>query len=135
MKLIILTFILNFFAYTHNLEISVSNIQERKGQFIIAVFKDGKGYPDNGKKAVLTDVFGIDDLPYKTTLASGEYAISIYQDLNLNKNFDKKIFGIPKEPFGFSQNPTIFVGAPKYKNVKFQLGSETVNLDIELKYF
>ena len=44
----------------------------------------------DGKKAVLTDVFGIDDLPYKTTLASGEYAISIYQDLNLNKNFDKK---------------------------------------------
>jgi uncharacterized protein (DUF2141 family) len=38
----------------------------------------------------------------KIALPEGEYVIGIHQDSNGNGEMDYGIFGIPKEPFGFS---------------------------------
>jgi uncharacterized protein (DUF2141 family) len=38
-------------------------------------------------------------------LTQGQYAIAVYQDLNTNGILDETEMKIPKEPFGFSNNP------------------------------
>lgn len=35
-------------------------------------------------------------------LPTGDFAISLFQDLNQNTELDTGFFGIPKEPYGFS---------------------------------
>jgi uncharacterized protein (DUF2141 family) len=51
----------------------------------------------------------------------GEYAISVFQDLNGNGELDEKKIGIPAEPFGFSNDARGKLGPPKYKKARFVL--------------
>lgn len=40
---------------------------------------------------------------YELELNDGEYSFAIYHDINENEKLDSNIFGIPKEPYGFSK--------------------------------
>lgn len=52
-------------------------------------------------------------------IENGEYAISIYQDENLNGVMDKNFFGIPSEDYMASNNEKGSFGPPKYAKAKF----------------
>jgi uncharacterized protein (DUF2141 family) len=52
-------------------------------------------------------------------IEKGEYAVSIYQDENLNGFMDKNLFGIPSEDYMASNNEKGFMGPPKYDKAKF----------------
>ena len=45
-------------------------------------------------------------------LEPGDYAVAIYHDENGNGQLDKRLFGIPKEPYGFSNNYRPRLSAP-----------------------
>ena len=49
------------------------------------------------------------------TLPFGEYAIKVYHDENGNNELDTRIFGIPKERYGFSNNARGTMGPPEYE--------------------
>ena len=66
----------------------------------------------------------IDRLPY------GEYAVMLYHDENGNDKLDKNIVGVPKEPYGFSNNARANLGLPPYEQVKFLFDTEATTLDI-----
>lgn len=53
-------------------------------------------------------------------LASAHYAIAVIHDANGNKKLDT-MFGIPREGFGFSRNPAIGFGPPKFNAASFPL--------------
>ena len=68
----------------------------------------------------------IDRLPY------GEYAVMLYHDKNGNDKLDKNIVGVPKEPYGFSNNARARLGLPLYEQVKFLFEAEAATLDIRV---
>jgi uncharacterized protein (DUF2141 family) len=59
-------------------------------------FKNGE--PDMGLQIDPAD----DTIFQELRLPEGEYVIGIHQDTNENGKMDYGVFGIPKEPFGFS---------------------------------
>ena len=59
-------------------------------------------------------------------LPVGEYAVSIYYDVNGNKDLDTNFIGIPKEPIALSNNATAKFGPPRYKDAVFLLPEEGV---------
>lgn len=63
-------------------------------------------------------------------IETGEYAVSIYQDENLNGVMDKNFFGIPSEDYMASNNEKGSFGPPKYAKAKFTV---TTNSKIILK--
>ncbi len=63
-------------------------------------------------------------------IEKGEYAISIYQDENLNGVMDKNFFGIPSEDYMASNNEKGSFGPPKYAKAKFIVSG---NSKIEIK--
>lgn len=65
-------------------------------------------------------------------LPPGEYALSLYQDVNGNGRLDTGTFGIPQEPYGFSNNAKGVMGPPSYKQCLFTLREDTV-MEIELQ--
>ena len=67
-------------------------------------------------------------------LAPGKYAISIIHDENNNDKLDTNFIGIPKEGFGFSNNPRIMFGPPSFEKASFEINQAHVIL-IEMKYF
>lgn len=59
-----------------------------------------------------------------TGLAPGTYALSVIHDENSNGRLDR-MMAIPREGFGFSRNPRIRMGPPRYEDVRFEIGGRT----------
>lgn len=68
-----------------------------------------------------------------TAPSDAPHAISVYQDKNVNTNFDKTGIGLPAEPYGVSNNPKMRFGAPKIGEATFPLGPDGAIVDIKLR--
>lgn len=66
--------------------------------------------------------------------APGVYGLAAYHDANANGQIDRNGLGIPKEGFGFSNNPTILFSAPKLKSVRLAVNASGAFARIKLRY-
>jgi|TARA_B100001094_G_scaffold250969_1_gene248667 uncharacterized protein (DUF2141 family) len=65
-------------------------------------------------------------------MEKGNYAVSVYHDENNNDILETtRLFGIPIEPYGFSNNPSMTFG-PSFKKSVFKMTSDQ-NISIRLK--
>ena len=64
----------------------------------------------------------------------GRYAISLIHDENGNGKLDKRLM-IPREGFGFSRNPKITFGPPKFSAVEVAVGQGDVKVPVKMKYY
>lgn len=67
-------------------------------------------------------------------LASGNYAIALIHDENGNARLDTR-FGIPREGVGFSRNPTLMFGPPRFAAARFPVTNQPVGESVRMKYF
>lgn len=63
----------------------------------------------------------------------GMYGISVIHDENDNGRFDTNFLGIPKEGWGFSNNPEAKRKA-KFDEAKFQVGQKDVAITIHIRH-
>lgn len=103
------------------LKLHVSELEQKESTLFIAIFDSQEEFLSDSifysKKITTTGavaIIEINDLPF------GTYAISVFQDLNGNEILDKKIFGIPIEPYGFSISGSKFTRAPTFSESAFQ---------------
>lgn len=113
------------------LTVEVTGLRSAKGQLVYSLFAGADGFPDKGEKARTSGtVPPNDDKTAHFTvpkLAPGLYALTLFHDENSNGKLDTKTFGIPKEGFGFSNDPKIRMGPPRFKDAAFLItgaGSE-----------
>ena len=64
----------------------------------------------------------------------GAYGLALYHDENGNGKIDRNGLGIPREGFGFSNNPGIFLSAPGFKKVRFVVPGHGLSTRIRMKY-
>ncbi len=65
---------------------------------------------------------------------AGAYAIALYHDENGNKKFDRNFIGIPREGYGFSNNPGFSFGPPDQDETLFRVDGEPTTLRISVRY-
>jgi uncharacterized protein (DUF2141 family) len=63
----------------------------------------------------------------------GRYALAVFHDANANRRLDT-FMGIPREGFGFSRNPVIRFGAPRFNQVDIDLAAGFVRTSVKLQY-
>ena len=105
------------------LTINISNIETMKGEIKVGIFNSDQLFLKEGvairnysiKVEKNTAVLTITDLP------KGDYAVTMYHDENSDNKMNTNFIGIPKEPYGFSNNVKPIMSAPKYKDCKFTL--------------
>lgn len=114
------------------LVVKVEGIKKVEGKIGLLVFTSSAGFPDKKDEAILSKEVQVNkpqlsislpELPY------GNYAIAVVHDVNANNKLDRTIIGIPKEPFGFSNNKSILKGLPDFEEASLRLdnqNSETV---------
>jgi uncharacterized protein (DUF2141 family) len=54
-------------------------------------------------------------------LPPGRYAVSVYHDVDDDGQLDTYPTGYPSEPFGFSKNPKVVFGPPKWDECWFEI--------------
>lgn len=136
-SILIILAVLISFAFSKEekgaLKIRLSNIK-KSGKIHVAVYRDGEDFPNekflmrrltseasNGKCEL-----EFDEIPF------GQYAVAIYQDVNGNGKLDKGMFGIPDEPFAFSNNFRPKFGGPSFEKCKFDFKENNLMLTIEM---
>ncbi|MDR1652657.1 MAG: DUF2141 domain-containing protein [Prevotellaceae bacterium] len=114
--LMLLMFAASAISAQTKLTVTIDSIENLNGQILIAVF-DSENFM---KMPVAADIQKIDRATLTFTFDSieaGEYAITVFQDENLNYKLDLDENGIPTEKWGFSNNfqPK---GAPTFADCK-----------------
>lgn len=65
-------------------------------------------------------------------LAPGSYAMAAFHDEDADSVFDRGLFRVPTEAYGFSNNVRGTTGPPDFEDALVALASDTVRLEIEL---
>ncbi len=121
-----------------NLRITGTNIQTDQGSFIVWVYENAETWLGTGKwrtqKVVKVAGNRLDNsITVKLTLPPGEYALSVFQDIDDDGQLARNFIGIPKEPAGLSNNLRPRFGPPKFKDARFSIGEALVEQRIELR--
>lgn len=105
---------------------------ESAGTIYVTFCKNASEWTDNGsfnfelnkpvKGANMLDV----------SIPKGTYAIALFQDLNGNTKLDTNLFGIPKEPYAFSNNIRPKFSEPAFDDCKFNFATPDQTISIKL---
>lgn len=118
---------------TTTLTVEVDNIKNTSGKNIIVGVFEKSTFPTIGKAKYEKSVIAYKGkASINFDLSKGVYAIAVYHDLNGNKTLDKSIFGIPKEPYGFSKNFKPRLSAPEFSDCSFELTESANTISISL---
>jgi uncharacterized protein (DUF2141 family) len=94
-----------------------------------AYFPDCKGDPQALTRSVPASVRRL-AFP---SVPAGRYALSVFHDENANQKLDTLV-GIPKEGFGFSRNPVIRFGPPRFEKVSIELPAGFTRTGVRMQY-
>ena len=96
------------------LKIKVFNIQKNTGKIVVEIYNNKSTWLETPLRKVLLNT-NEDAKTASFDVPFGNYAVSVYHDVNGNGELDRNFIGIPKEPIGFGNNYKPF-GKPKYKS-------------------
>ncbi len=136
----LLSFIYALFLLTfpsneyYDIVVDVENLSPIEGNIQIGLYEGEEGfmYKENTYSNTIVTVTGEKTSYRLEKIPKGSYAICVFHDANKNGYLDKNVIGIPKEGFGFSNNPGCRFGPPKYKHCQFEL-NRNISLTIKMK--
>lgn len=108
-----------------SLTVTIEGIKDVQGTINLGVFNqsgyDGEGGAVNGAQIT------VDAATVTATiegLAPGTYGIKLYQDVNDNGQMDTNPFGMPTEPYAFSNNAKGRFGPAKWDQAAFEVSAD-----------
>ena len=126
------------YSSSNGLLVKIENLKSEKGHILYIVFNQKEGFPDKADASVKQGKVPVSELKDNSfelkDLPPGKYALSVIHDENDNDKLDTNFLGIPKEGFGFSNNPKVYFGPPSFDKCVFDSSSTEV-LEIQLKHF
>lgn len=111
--------------------VNVLNVKSNLGQVYIGLYNSEETFLKHLFKGQIVEIKENQCQVVFTNIPQGEYAISIYHDVNGNHKLDTNFLGVPKEAYAFSNNAKGFMGPPKWKDVKFKMESHTSYHDLK----
>ena len=106
-----------------NLRVVATNVKSDQGKIYVWVYdKKDDWLSDRYRTQKSVKVAGNrtdGTVVLELLLPAGEYALSVFQDVNDDGKLARNFIGIPKEPAGLSNNARPGFGPPKYKDAKF----------------
>lgn len=115
-----------------DLNVEISGLTEAKGEVLVSLFNQSEGWLRKGLAvSKVTAEVGSVKVTF-TGLPEGDYALSVFQDLNSNKKLDANAVGMPIEPYGFSNDAPGNFGPPSFEQAKVKLGTENKSISVKL---
>lgn len=116
--------------------LSISGLRSDKGDVLVCLSANPKYFPDCSKDKLARKIkVDAEDAASVniTNVVPGTYAVALIHDENANGKMDMRLF-LPREGFGFSRNPKIGMGPPKFKSAQFVVDGGVSNHAVEMKY-
>ncbi len=118
------------------INVRVVKLRNDHGQVICTLFTPSDKFPEKSHKGMTIAVpieqrhatCRFKDAPY------GNYAVVVFHDENRDGEFNQNWMGMPKEGFGFSNNPST-LKKPVFDDAKFVVAQPVVEVTINLNYW
>lgn len=117
------------------LDVSVSQMRSAKGMLRVCLTADPDNFPacvDDADAVTRSVPAGAHAMRFDG-LPLGQYAVAVIHDENSNAKLDT-FAGIPREGFGFSRNPPIRFGAPRFAAARFAVTGDANQQQIRMHY-
>lgn len=132
-------FLINSFtAKAENIEITFAGINSSKGQIIVQVFKDEKGFKD--EVPVKTMKFKKSQIikgsmVVRLDLEPGIYGFALVDDENNDNKMNFNFIGMPNEGFGFSNYYHTGLNRPTFNDFKFTVSkNQLLKIQMKIRY-
>jgi len=120
------------------LHVRVSGLRSAKGNVTITIYPDDAAHFLDGKYKVARQTVPV-TLPVTTACfalpAPAVYAVALFHDEDADGHLNTNALGIPTEGYGFSNNPTLYLGPPGLGKVRFTLNPQDNTIDVRMKYY
>lgn len=118
----------------NSLTVHLNNLRVSGGQVEIGIFNKSEGFLKE-KHQYIKKRFNLNQTKNFSytfrNLPDGEYAVAVFHDENANGKMDTNLIGIPKEPYGFSNNFIPKIKAPSFTQTKFKLdGNKIIKISL-----
>ena len=117
------------------LDVEVEGMRNHRGQIHACLTRNRSHFPDcrQDPEALKRSVAAASHHVQFTGFQPGNYALTILHDENSNGRMDKLV-GVPKEGFGFSQNPIVRFAAPSFDRVRIALTRGHNDAKVRIQY-
>jgi uncharacterized protein (DUF2141 family) len=121
---------------TCTLTVHVDGFRNKKGDLGVSIFKTPEGWPEQNDKAFFHKGFPIagKESSAQLSLPPGRYAIVVLHDENSNHKLDRNFLGIPREGFGFANNPRVLLNPPGFDTAAIVMTCPATDVRIHLIY-
>ena len=117
-------------ASAADLTVQVTGLEEASGTIYVALFDEAGWSTNSAVGTARIDVTA--PSAQFDGLAPGTYGVKLFQDLNGDGELALGNFGIPSEPYGFSNDAPVRFGPPRFSDAGFELpetgASQTITL-------
>jgi uncharacterized protein (DUF2141 family) len=123
-------------SLSSNLTVEIAGLSNKTGQVCLSLFASGRGFPDSKDDAVNTQCVKITDTSLEVkfdNLQPKTYAVAVFWDDNEDGQLNRNFLGIPTEKFGFSSNPVITTGPPKFGDSAILVVGNNTRISIQLR--
>ncbi len=131
----LLAVVLAWPAFAVELTVDIERVGAQTGRLTVFLFDSEEAW--DGKRDALTMQRaypdGSDRLQVRFDgLKAGRYGVMVLHDKDGNRKFDIGPLGIPKDDYGFSNNPVVFA-KPGFERVAFELPATGRRITVEMK--
>lgn len=120
------------------LRIHVDGLRNSTGVVGAAIFASPDGWPEDTSKSLHhwpTPIpAGAREATAVWNLPPGNYGVATIHDENRNHKLDRNFLGIPKEGFGFANNPHVGLSAPPFSAALVHVTCPITEISIHLQY-
>ena len=125
-------------ALAAELLIEVRGVRSDVGRIYVAVHtpRTGEKFPDaDGMFAGVQQQAHVGDMRFVLRdLPAGRYAVNAFHDENGNGNLDTNVLGIPKEGYGFANDPPTNFGPPDFEEAAVTVGDPPATAAMTMSY-
>ncbi len=121
-------------ASAATLTVKITDISKAVGKMAVKLVASQDAYDGKAKASAAQMLTVASTEPMTLTftdLAPGTYAVMVMQDENGNGKLDSNIIGIPKEGYGFSNNPNV-MRKPNFDEAKFEVTDADKAIEIKI---
>ncbi|MEM8901061.1 MAG: DUF2141 domain-containing protein [Bacteroidota bacterium] len=116
-----------------SLTVEVTNIEELKGTIKVCLVSKEEDFLSSCGYGKIQVVSGEKETILFEEIKAGTYALSLYHDQDDNGKLNTDgMFGLPSEPYGFSNNAKGMFGPPSFEKCLFEVEGET-RITVKLK--
>lgn len=125
-------------AAAADLTIEVRGVRSDEGRIYVAVHapREGEKFPySEGMVAAIHQQARTGDLRFVLRdLPAGRYAVNAFHDENGNGDLDANVLGIPKEGYGFANDPSTSFGPPEFEEAAVTVGDAPATAAMTIGY-